>query len=767
MSPTKPIYNLALVGGGRLGLALLEALVPPRKEGQPLRIMAVADTNPEAPGLIYAMHHNLFVTCNYQELFLLPELDLLVNATGRPEVAKDLDEQCPERVMVLSVSRPLQWEDFYDLIALHLAPVREVAPLKVGLVGAGKGGTEILQLLVGDERYRNKVHLIGVSDLNPEAPGLILAQKLGIPTYRECTALLEQQPDVILELTGDPLVRERIQQLKHPQTQIIDHYKARVFWDLLQKDREYLRSRVESEIKLAGQRSRFQKIFDNLPDPVLVLRDDYVVEEANLAFIKRFQKDPGEILGRRCYEAFHEIDVPCSEKGMSCPLQDVLKDGRTHQVLQCYPDDQGCMHYDEITMSLLFPLTGRRKRVIEIIKDITAQKELEKALQNSEEQARILLKQATKGKAFLETIVNGIEDHMMVIDLDYRVLEVNRALLEMVGLKREEVVGKHCYEVSHHLNEPCTIPDHPCPLKDAVASGKAASATHIHFDKDGREHYYHVVCHPLFDEDGRVRQVVDLSRDITQEIVARTKLLHDDKMTSLGKLSASVVHEINNPLTGILNLVKLMRRMFQQEPPSPEDLPKIQNYLDIIYNETSRVSKTVSNLLAFSRRTKPELEPLNLNDILEETLLLTEYQMRLQGIRVVRRFSPDLALVLADRGQMKQAFLNMILNAQDAMPQGGTLTLETRNTRWGAVRVKISDTGVGIPKDYFSQIFEPFFTTKKAGAGVGLGLSVVYGIIRDHKGSIKVDSVVGRGSTFSIFLPAYKPGEARGAVKKI
>jgi PAS domain S-box-containing protein len=614
VSPTRPSYNLALVGGGRLGLALLEALVPPRGEDQPLRVVAVADSNPQAPGLIYALRHNLFVTCNARDLFQLPELDLVVNTTGHAEVARELDEQRPDRLMVLSVSRPLQWEDFYDLIALHLAPVQEVAPLKVGLVGAGKGGREILQLLVGDERYRHKVHLIGVADLNPEAPGLALAQKLGIPTYGECTPLLEQEPDVILELTGDPTVRDRIQHLKHPQTQVIDHHKARLFWDLLQRDEASLRSKVESEIKLAGQRTRFQRIFDNFPDPVLVLRSDYVVEEANRAFISRVQKNPQDILGRPCYEAFHNLDVPCDERGLSCPLKQVLAEGQAHQVVQAYPDETGTMRYNEITMSQLFPLAGRRKRVIEVIKDITAQKELEQALQNSEEQARTLLKQATKGKAFLETIVNGIEDHMMVIDLDYRVLEVNRALLEMVGLKREEVVGKHCYEVSHHLNEPCTIPDHPCPLQTAVASGRAASATHIHFDKDGREHYYHVVCHPLFDEDGRVHQVVDLSRDITQEIVARTKLLHDDKMTSLGKLSASVVHEINNPLTGILNLVKLMRRLLQQGPPPPEELPKIQNYLDIIYNETSRVSKTVSNLLAFSRKTKPELEPLNLND---------------------------------------------------------------------------------------------------------------------------------------------------------
>ena len=192
-------------------------------------------------------------------------------------------------------------------------------------------------------------------------------------------------------------------------------------------------------------------------------------------------------------------------------------------------------------MSPLCPPEGKKKRVIEVIKDVTVRQRLKDALQKSEEQTLLLLKKATAGKTFLETIVNGIDDQMMVINLDYRIIEVNRALLEMVGLKREEVVGKHCYEVSHHLNEPCSSPDHPCPLNDAVSSGKAASTTHVHFAKDGREHYIHVVCHPIFGEDGEVRQVIDLSRDITKEVNARTKMLHDDKMTSLGKLSASVV----------------------------------------------------------------------------------------------------------------------------------------------------------------------------------------------------------------------------------
>jgi two-component system NtrC family sensor kinase len=757
MSP-KPKYNLAIVGAGRQGMSILEALVPPRKEDDALRVIGVADLNPEAPGISYARRHNLFVTANISDLVKLPDLDIIVNATGRPEVSRQLNELRSETLLILSVDRPHARENFWNLISMEFSS-QEFPPLRLGLVGGGKAAHEVLQLLTGDRRPKRRIDILGVADPDMEAPGMILARSLQIPTFLDYAPLLAAHPDLILELTGDPRVREQVIQQKDPHTQIIDHIKARLFWDLLRHEGDCLRSEVEREIKLAYQRSHFQMIFDHLPDAVLVLSPEYVVEEANLNFLKRFRKKPEEVIGRNCYEVFHNFDEPCDRKGMPCPMTEVLKDCRPHQLIQQYPDADGRQRYEEITMSPLCPPEGVRKRFIEVIRDVTPRKQLEEALQTSEEKTRQLLKQTSKSKAFLETIINGIEDQMMVIDLNYRIVEVNQALLDMVGSSRDEVVGKHCYEVSHHLETPCSIPDHPCPLKDTLATGKAASTTHVHFDKDSREHYIHVVCHPLFDEKGRVRQVVDLSRDITQEITTRNQMLHDDKMTSLGKLSASVVHEINNPLTGILNFIKLMQRLLGKPARGEEELGQLSSYLDIVYNETSRVSKAVSSLLAFSRKTKPEFRPVKIDALLFETISLTEYQMRLQDIKVERRLATNLLPVMADQGQLKQAFLNLLLNAIDAMPNGGTLTLSTRNARRQNVVIQIADTGVGISKECYSHIFEPFYTTKKTGSSVGLGLSVVYGIIRDHNGSIKVDSTVGQGTVFTVRLPAVKPEE--------
>ena len=144
---------------------------------------------------------------------------------------------------------------------------------------------------------------------------MVLAESLGIPTFQDYALLLAEKPDLILELTGNPQVREQVNRQKDPHTQVIDHIKARLFWDLLRCEEDCLRSKVESDIKLAGQRSHFQTIFDHLPDPVLVLNPDYVVEEANLSFLNRFHKKAEDVVGRHCYEVFHGFEEPCDRRG--------------------------------------------------------------------------------------------------------------------------------------------------------------------------------------------------------------------------------------------------------------------------------------------------------------------------------------------------------------------------------------------------------------------------------------------------------------------
>ena len=494
-------------------MSILEALVPPRRDDHPLRVVGVADLNPEAPGILYAYRHNLLVTVDFTDLFQLPELDIIVNATGHPEVSRQLNEQRPERSIVLNVDRPLFLGEISGTSSPWSCLSQETAPLSIGIVGGGKGGQEVLQLITGDRATGGALKSSGWPIPIPRPRDVVLAQRIGDSDFYRISALSGRKSGSYPGAYRRPAGAGKHHPAKGPAHPDHRPHQGPPVLGLLHWEEDWLRSKVESEIKLAGQRNHFQRIFDHLPDPVLVLNPNYLVEEANLTFLNRFHKKADEVVGRHCYEVFHQFDEPCDRQGMPCPLPERSGEvSRPSKVLQAIPIPMApCAMMKSPCRPCVRRKVPRRES--------SRSSKMSPPASNWKRPCKVPKKGSGKSKStFLETIVNGIEDHMMVIDLDYRIIEVNRALLEMVGLKREEVVGKHCYEVSHHLEKPCTTPDHPCPLKEAVATGKAASATHVHFDKDGREHYFHVVCHPLYDEEGRVQQVIDLSRDITQEI---------------------------------------------------------------------------------------------------------------------------------------------------------------------------------------------------------------------------------------------------------
>jgi two-component system NtrC family sensor kinase len=252
---------------------------------------------------------------------------------------------------------------------------------------------------------------------------------------------------------------------------------------------------------------------------------------------------------------------------------------------------------------------------------------------------------------------------------------------------------------------------------------------------------------------GFFRDLRDI-RKMAQDFADQARMLQQDKMISLGKLAASVVHEINNPLAGILNYMRLMMKILGRGSLSPETTQKFQGYLSVAEAEVSRCSKIVSNLLAFSRTSKLEFSEVNVTDLLQRSIMLSEHRLMLQNIGIERRISPDLPSVMGDFNQLQQCIINLIFNAIDAMPDGGILSVESSfKATKGLVEIQIKDTGCGIVKEDLPYIFDPFFTTKKEGKGLGLGLSTVYGIIDKHKGTISVQSEPGKGTIFSIHVP--------------
>lgn len=246
-------------------------------------------------------------------------------------------------------------------------------------------------------------------------------------------------------------------------------------------------------------------------------------------------------------------------------------------------------------------------------------------------------------------------------------------------------------------------------------------------------------------------RVEDKTRELKR---AHEHALHTEKMASIGKMAAVLAHEINNPLSGILTYAKLLRKWIEHEDCGRSRRGEIYDSLDLIASESRRCGDLVKNLLTFSRTTPVNLQPTNLNQIIDRSLRLVQHQIDLGGIQLQLQLDPQLPPVLCDGAQIEQVVLALVMNAMDAMQQGGNLWITTSFLREKSqVRAVVRDDGSGIPPEILPRIFEPFLTTKETGRGVGLGLAISHSILERHHGSIEVESEFGRGTTFTVTLP--------------
>jgi len=244
------------------------------------------------------------------------------------------------------------------------------------------------------------------------------------------------------------------------------------------------------------------------------------------------------------------------------------------------------------------------------------------------------------------------------------------------------------------------------------------------------------------------RTLEEKVRQRSDELAAmQARVAQSERLASLGMLAAGVAHEINNPLGAILSLTALT---LEDTPPSD---PNRENLVEVL-NQSQRCRGIVKGLLDFSRQSKGNMEPLDLNALLNDTLSLLSKQAQFFNIRIVKELDPNLPAVIGDRSQFQQVFMNLLINAVQAMQEKGVITITTRGIPGGDVEVLLSDTGRGIPPDQIDLIFDPFFSTKESGHGTGLGLSIAYGIVSNHRGTITVQSEVDKGTTFTIRVPA-------------
>jgi PAS domain S-box-containing protein len=347
-------------------------------------------------------------------------------------------------------------------------------------------------------------------------------------------------------------------------------------------------------------------------------------------------------------------------------------------------------------------------------------------------------------KEFNESIIESINVGLLAVDLEGRVTRLNSALEHILDLRRDAAVGRRVEDL---FSEDFADTLKQVLGKDGWHLREIRNIYKLHTATRGnRSLVLNIALAPLQDGQGQTGALVVLE-DVTARISLEEQLQQREKLSSIGLLAAGVAHEVNTPLTGVSSYTQMLLGMLNENDPKHALLQKVRT-------QAERATNIVNNLLNFSRTgSATEFAEVDVARVLDDTLQLLEPQLRRSQIEIVRRFDKDAPEVYGNAGKLQQVFTNLILNARDAIPDGGRITVATETADDGSLVAEISDTGIGIAPENVAKIYDPFYTTKGVGQGTGLGLAVSYGIVQEHAGRITVESTPGHGTTFRITLP--------------
>ncbi len=511
--------------------------------------------------------------------------------------------------------------------------------------------------------------------------------------------------------------------------------------------------RNEVEAALRASNELWQSTFDAMLDPVALLAPDGRVERANRAMGKHFGREPRDLEGQACHRLFHQADGFVE----GCPVVASRSSGKRETMELVVGDRTFFVMADPRVAA-----DGRIEGFVHVVRDVTEQKRSEASLQESERRFRLLAESSL--------------DVVWSMGFDGRFTYVSPSVERLRGYTPEEVMD--------HSLEDVLLPkglkrfhEEMAPVLADLAAGRAPYRSGV-FEleqpcKDGSTVWTEVVASVMRDETGRAVGLQGVSRNITERKQAdlerqrlQGQLLQSQKMESIGRLAGGVAHDFNNLLSVILSHVGFAIDDLPEDHPVRADLVEVRR-------AGERAAALTRQLLAFSRKQVLQPVPLSLNQVAAG---VEKMLRRILGedIELVQVLAPDLGLTLADPGQIEQVLLNLVVNARDAMAEGGRLTIETSNVELDRkhaaghatvepgsyVQLAVTDGGCGMDEETRARIFEPFFTTKEQSKGTGLGLSTVYGIVSQSGGTISVSSEPGKGTRFEIYLPR-APSTAR------
>lgn len=653
--------------------------------------------------------------------------------------------------------------------------------LKVAIVGGSTGCKAIMDMIFAETLRQLHMEIIAVADINPEAPGYRYAQENGIYTtmdYRDLYKLKDL--NMILELTGRDDIANEISRTKPEYVRLMDHVAARVFWDVFEIEEERLAEEERVEEALRESEERYRTVLDASPDPVVVYDMKGKVTYINSAFTRIFGWISGELEGKKLHYVPDEnwpetqmmIDKVLAEESFSAiESRRYTKGGNIIDV--------------SISTAIYLDRDGNPVGSIHTLRDITARKQSQEVLKK----ARDELEQRVKERTTELTVVNEqlrreieekkqVEKGLKASEEKYRVLfnydpnclfmvemdsanilDLNKAATKVYEYDREELLGMSLFDLLDKEDAQRLRKE----LGRLAKEGDYVFVPKLRVRRKDSDHFYIDFHASVGKFRERERGSLGLSLivrtvDITLGLERQAQLVQASKMATLGEMATGMAHELNQPLNvmrmGADFVAKMIRR--GQEISDEQLLTVSRN----ISEQVERATNIINHLREFGRKSEFKVYTVDLNEPIRDMFMIMGEQFRLRDIEVNLDLDKAIPKIMAGRNRLEQIFLNLMTNARDAMKERGMEDVKkitvTTYPEGDLVVAEVSDTGKGIPERIQEKMFEPFFTTKEVGKGTGLGLSITYGLVRDFKGGIDVESTLDVGTTFRVRFPAYK-----------
>ncbi|MBU0736076.1 MAG: PAS domain S-box protein, partial [Proteobacteria bacterium] len=478
----------------------------------------------------------------------------------------------------------------FDEAAQLIRGKQAAKSLNVAIVGGGKACSSLLKILDEDWQSSLKMKILGVADVNPEAPGLCYARELGLFTTTHVQELANLEGlNLIIEITGSPQVREEIFKVKPSDVSVMDHVAARFLWDLVQierEKRELIRERQRYEER---NKKHTQVILDSLPYRIMVVNLDFTVDTVNMTFLREFGLTSEKALASHCYEARYNLDRPCKETGSVCYLEDrreeMEKKGFFNTIKE-YVNERGETRFDVITVAPIFDEQGKIVQMLEASRDVTDKTMLEREVQ--------------KSNIFFQKVIQSTVDGIVVVDTKGNVLIFNEGMENLTGYTRTEIMEEG--HLSTFYNMDVAKENMKKMRSDQYGPIGKLNPTSMSITTKQGEEVPVTLSASIITIDGKevgsvgiftdMREILKMRKDLED---AHLQLVQSEKIASVGRMAAGVAHEINNPLSGVLIYAELLKESLKDNSPYLNDIEEV-------IDQTLRCKKIVAELLEFSRQ---------------------------------------------------------------------------------------------------------------------------------------------------------------------